>query len=597
MARSRDLPKLSAPAGPGLGAAILGYAALTTLLTWPYAVSIADRVPAGNNDLFQNLWNFWWWRHQLTEVGGSPYSTHLLFYPRGASLAFHTHSEANILWTWPILLGAGPVVALNVATLASFVIAGVGGYILSRELWGDRRAAFIAGAIFAFFPQHVEQSFEHLNLASYGFMGIATAFLWRALRTGSAGAWVSFSFSLLVNSLFAWHNTVLLVPVLVLVVLRALWIGERPRIRTATETVVAFAVTLLIHIPPAWPMIKAALHGEGDWTKPPVEKPVDLFFLIVPAPFHSIWGHLLHDTYERLRWYQSAGFVAYIGLSSVALVLAAWIFIRRSAFPRGIIFWSLVGGTCLVIALGDELRVAGRETGVMLPFRLVREIPLLDTSRLAHRYLVPAMLGVSAVAGAGAATLLARSRRRKRLAVTLVSLVAIDFLAAPYPLRDVPRPAWTKEIARAPEGAVFSIPGGYRARAAEDMYLQTLHGRPIIGGYVSVTPPWVDDLLEKYPFLRVIQEGRPKVAIDPAVGLPPILDDLPIGVVVLHRDRIREELERERVQHAGSPEERLYNPEKGMPRAVFDATRKVLRETWGEPYFANDEVELYARRQ
>ncbi|HLU47351.1 MAG TPA: hypothetical protein VK116_04680, partial [Planctomycetota bacterium] len=551
------------------------------------------KLPAGGNDLFQNLWNFWFWKRQLTE-GLSPYHTDLLFYPRGASLAFHTHSEANIIATWPILVTLGPAAALNVATLAGFVIAGVGGYLLSRELWGDRRAAFIAGAIFAFFPQHVEQSLEHLNLASYGFMAIAAACLWRALRTGCPGMWGAFAVALLVNSLFSWHNSILVSPVLALIVARFLVVGERPRGRIVLETAIAALVTFALHVPFAWPMLSAAWSGEGTWAKPPVEKPIDLLFIVIPAPFHPLWGSFVDDLYERFRSYRSVGFVGYVGLATLALALGAWTLGGRRRFA-GLLFWTIAAGVMLLLSLGDELRVAGTRTGIPLPFRVVREIPFLDTSRLAHRYLVPGMLALSAIAGAGAAAILARTRRPGIVSVALLAVIAVDFLAAPFPLRDVPRPEWTAEIARAPEGAVLSIPGGYRARAAEDMYFQTLHGRPIIGGYVSVTPPSIETLLERFPFLRIIQEGRPEVEMRASEGLPPILADLPIGVVVLHRGRVREDLAAAQAEHAGTQKERLYNPERGIPRAMFDEIRDVLRSEWGDPYHVDPDVELYAR--
>ena len=133
-----ELDDGSASSGPGTLAAIAGFVVLSVFMTWPLALYLGDRLPGGNNDLFQNYWNLWWWKTTIVERGGLPYSTDLLFADGNTtSLAFHTHSEANVLWTFPALLLGGETLALNLATLGGFVLAGVGAYLLARELCGD----------------------------------------------------------------------------------------------------------------------------------------------------------------------------------------------------------------------------------------------------------------------------------------------------------------------------------------------------------------------------------------------------------------------------------------------------------------------------
>jgi hypothetical protein len=585
--------------GPGLGAALLGHAALAALLTWPLSIHFGDRLPAGGNDLFQNIWNFWWWREALLELGVSPYSTTTIFHPDGASLAFHTHSEANIFLAFPIVALAGPVAALCFTTWLGFVLAGSGAWFLARDVVRDSRAAFVAGAIFAYFPQHIEQSLEHLNLASYGCMGFATAFVARGLWRCSRWDWVGACLAILANSLFSYHNTILLIPVLGVLFLWALWARPRPRLRIAVDTLLAATLGVALHVPFAWPMISDLIAGRGGYVKPAVDKPLDLLFFIVPAPFHTIWGELFVPLYERCRPYRSVGFVGYLGLSTIILALLGSR--RRASEPAsgargaGPGPWIASAFVCLVLSLGDELRVAGHATGIPLPFRFLRSLPILDTSRLAHRFLVPGMLALSVLAGSGLATAARSHGISSRVAVAALAIVAIDFLAVPYPLRDVPRPRWVDVIDSAPPGAVLDIPGGYRARAAEDMYLQTLHGRPIIGGYVSVTPRTAAERLDEFPYLRVIFEGRPASTIPASEGLPPILERLDIGAVVLHASRIRERIEALAATERDPHRARIHNPEKGIPRTLFDAARRVLVERWGEPAYADGDVEIFFR--
>ena len=91
-------------AGPGLKLSALLYAALTLLFTWPLVWRLGDALPLGGNDVFQNYWNFWWWRHALLGGAESPFATTLIYAPGETSLAFHTHSPGNLLLTLPIWL-------------------------------------------------------------------------------------------------------------------------------------------------------------------------------------------------------------------------------------------------------------------------------------------------------------------------------------------------------------------------------------------------------------------------------------------------------------------------------------------------------------
>jgi hypothetical protein len=69
------------PRFPGAGASLALYALLTIALTWPLVAHLSDRVPAGDNDLWQNYWNFWWWKTALVDRGTLPYSTDLIYQP------------------------------------------------------------------------------------------------------------------------------------------------------------------------------------------------------------------------------------------------------------------------------------------------------------------------------------------------------------------------------------------------------------------------------------------------------------------------------------------------------------------------------------
>ena len=75
-----------------------------------------------------------------------------------------------------------------------------------------------------------------------------------------------------------------------------------------------------------------------------------------------------------------------------------------------------------------------------------------------------------------------------------------------------------------------------------------------------------------------------------------MLEEFSVAVVVLHHDRIYEDLEAQRTRYRGTPEARLYNPEKGIPRERLETIRRTLEDLWGKARYVDGEVELYWKR-
>ena len=566
---------------PGTASSLLLYALLTGILTWPLILHLEDRLPAGGNDLWQNYWNFWWWETTL-EQGKSPYSTDLIYQPGRVSLAFHTHSEANIVLTLPLLFAFGVPCALNTAVLLGFVFAGWGGYLLARELVGNAKAAFVGGVVLAFFPYHFEQSLEHLNLASYQAMPF---FLYFLIRLARQGGWRHVTLTALffaLNSLYSWHNGLIILPLALGLFFHELWSPARPRPVILRDAVLSGSLAALVLLPFAWPMLREILAGDTSYLKPLVNKGIDPLFLVVPPERHPIWGGVFQGLYERYRGYASAGFTCYLGIVPLGLWAAN---MRYRKQPT--IFWTGLFVTHLLFALGDPLTIAGHETRVRLPYTLVKYMPLFQTLRVANRFVVPAMVAFSVLVAHGTMRFLSR----RGAFPVILGLLILDLLWVPYPIQEVPRPRWTELISSAPKGFLLDIPGGYRARGAEDMFYQTLHHRPMVGGYSSCIPPSIERRVEELPFLKLIFEGRPEIQVEIEGGLEQTLSQLPIGVVVVHLQRTRENLER--LHQAGKG--RQFNPEKGIAAKILGEIRSALRKLWGEPYYQDSEVELFGR--
>jgi hypothetical protein len=76
------------------------YSVLAVVVTWPLVQHLGTHVPGSDTwayDEYTFIWNSWWLRHSLFDLGQNPlYTTHI-FYPVGISLVLHTYNLFNAL--------------------------------------------------------------------------------------------------------------------------------------------------------------------------------------------------------------------------------------------------------------------------------------------------------------------------------------------------------------------------------------------------------------------------------------------------------------------------------------------------------------------
>ncbi|MGD9404557.1 MAG: hypothetical protein PVH95_05345, partial [Anaerolineae bacterium] len=74
---------------------VVAYLLLALVATWPLVRYLSTHVPGSETwafDEYTFIWNTWWFRYSLFDLGQNPlYSAHT-FYPLGISLAFYTYN-------------------------------------------------------------------------------------------------------------------------------------------------------------------------------------------------------------------------------------------------------------------------------------------------------------------------------------------------------------------------------------------------------------------------------------------------------------------------------------------------------------------------
>jgi len=150
-------------------AVVLGAVVLACVFTYPYIIQFNN---AGRLDTNDGRWSIWvvsWVAHALTTDPRQLFNANI-FYPHANALTF---SEGNIfegaigapVWA----LTKNPYTTHNFVFIFAFAQSFVATYYLVRHLAGDRRAAVLAGIMFAYCPFAFARQ-AHIQLLMIGFL-------------------------------------------------------------------------------------------------------------------------------------------------------------------------------------------------------------------------------------------------------------------------------------------------------------------------------------------------------------------------------------------------------------------------------------------
>jgi hypothetical protein len=264
---------------------------------------------------------------------------------------------------------------------------------------------------------------------------------------------------------------------------------------------------------------------------------------VLGNPFHPVWGDRVQRVYRALG-IDLMESTAWLGIAPI--VLAGWALRRhagRASRPEAsarrfgsddpdspmVRQWTVIGLVFFVWALGPHLMAFGINTGMILPEALLRYVPIAANARIPGRAIVVTYLAL-AVLGAITAAEWRRGSRHALLILAGVSLVlAADYLPAPFPLTALDRPGIYETLRDRPErGAVCELPLGIRDGFGEHgsfddrvLFYQTIHRRPLVGGFVARLPRAVTAAYEDDPLLAgLLRLSERERAVDAARPLP-----------------------------------------------------------------------------
>jgi hypothetical protein len=273
---------------------------------------------------------------------------------------------------------------------------------------------------------------------------------------------------------------------------------------------------------------------------------VDLLALVIPNPNHPLAPGWITD------WLMSFQGEYIESVVSVPIVVLTVLFVAWRMGWRASRWWTMLAVTFGALALGPFIHIAGMNTYIPGPWALLRYVPMLGLARTPARFSVVMMLAV-AVLFAAALEWFGRTYPKYRHALlTIVAvLLAGELLPAPLTLHSAAVPSFYRRVAAASgDVRVLELPTGIRDGtssegnfSARSQYFQTMHGKPLIGGYLSRVDPESKSEVRRIDMidaLIVLSEGgtiAPEREAALVASGPMFVHDANLGFVII--DRLR----------------------------------------------------------
>jgi len=308
-----------------LGAALF-YGAATCALTWPLVTVLHREVAADMGDPVFVCWVLLWTSGQVMAFLSGDVSALSrfwhgnIFYPEPLTLAYSEHFAAQMVQALPVLAFTDNVIlAYNLLFLSTFVLSGLGMFLLVRDLTGRPLAAVVAGLAFAFAPYRIDQ-FSHLQVLSTQWMPFVLYGFRRYLETGRRRALGGGAGALIAQNLSCGYYVMFFTPFAAAYVVYELVTRRRLGDWAAWRAFgIAGIVVALVTLPFLTPYLEVRSSGVGVRAIEEITTFSADAHAFATAPERSwLWGERL-DVYPRAEGRAFPGF-AILGLAFAGII-------------------------------------------------------------------------------------------------------------------------------------------------------------------------------------------------------------------------------------------------------------------------------------
>jgi len=486
------------------------FSILTVILTWPLALE-ADHAVEDYQDALLNTWITAWDVHALLTDPLHFYDANI-FYPYPRTLALSEIILPHALMAMPAILASNnPVLGYNLGLLMSFVLSGLGGFLLTRRMTRSTMAGVAAGVVFAFNAYKLS-NIAQVQLLSLQWLPFVLLALGHTLSRRRRRDGVCLSIFFVLQALSSFYYAIFMAVAVVLFLVVWLVIGHRS-MRALGHTVLWLIVASAVVLPFVLPYM--AVQQEQGFSRPIQESEpfsASLIQYIQALPGNLVYGRLLAPQQPVVI----GGYpldALFPGLLTVAMAgggVAAWRREwRRWLFPLLLLLVSVI------LSLGPVLYLRPGERAPWqppLPYSLLYDfIPGMQGLRAPVRFVGLAYLGLAILSGFGVVAL----ERGKWRGIGVMALVGMTVEVSTFPAVAI-TPIATGErlpvlygwLERQRPGPMLELP--MMATAGQGLlaqYFSIYHWRPTPDGYSGFIPPKHGEIvyeMEDFPSPRSV---------------------------------------------------------------------------------------------
>lgn len=421
-----------------------------------------------------------------------PFVSYQMNVPDGVNMMANTSVLAVSVPLTPVTLLFGPHVAFNVFLTAALIATPTAWYfVLSRQVVSARAAAWVGAVFCGFAPSMISHANGHPNIIS---QFVVPLIIWRTLALRQPGRWLRNG--LVLALLIVWQGFINLEILMMTAVGLAIFLGvlvlARPEHRrhirpflagVAVAAVVSFGLL-------AYPLYVQFFGPQAYHGLPPYIRRygADLGSFIafsresVAGSPQTAQGLAQNPTEEN----------AFFGWPLAILVVALVLWLRRSIVAVAL---AVVGLVFALLSLGPQVTFNGSKLDVPSPWRLVVDVPVLNSAVPTRWALAIApVVGVLLALGYDRADQIARrhppaARQIRFATVTMLAMALVPIAPTTLPTHRLdPTPAfistgeWRRYIEGGRSVVTLPLPDGQYPDPIR-WSAQTGHHMPIPRGY------------------------------------------------------------------------------------------------------------------
>jgi hypothetical protein len=490
---------------------ILVTSLLTVFFTYPLIRYIKYRSIGHLDDPKLNMWIINWGCHQLLNKPLKLYQANA-FYPYKNSLAFADNLAGLSIIALPAyLLSKNPVLVYNTALLASFILIGIGIYLLAYRLTGNFYAAVMAAVIYNFCPGHLLR-YSQIQLFATQWTIFALLYLHKFMEKPSIRNMLLLTFFFVLQAASGAYNAVYLG---LLIGLGIIFFTIAKKKHREKYYFVKLALLLLLCASLSFILFLPYLHVREEYG---LNRPLSIVEEYSPnwQTYFAVPTNFYQKIAEVSPWFEKTVFKpakTYLFIGLIPIILAGLSFIlfsgkrtgnsknRKSKISSEQLFYLIIAIIFAIFSTGTHLHLYKLLYRGLVFFRLIR-VP--------SRMFLITILSLSILSAFGIARILKKSRNKPVtyfIAILIPVLFFIEGAIYPpipwpgMPYTEVP-PVYKWLANKSGDFAIVEMP--FDSNFANTyMLFSAFHWKNLVNGRSGFEPEGyliLEKRLKKFPF-------------------------------------------------------------------------------------------------